>query len=191
MFAADKAAIADDLTWPGVIGAPPTHRLTRGDLDLVVTVDAVDDIRDPPGGHEHADDHIAERAEIVVERTDRAPEPATLDEAQSIADQIERLEAAPDHRDEDRHGGNGEIVIELADWLDEGPAIGPKHEDAVGRIEQSHAGREQRGKDQDRPDREALRRLTGRDAQQAHLRRRVEAEAEQDSEGIHLPAALD
>ena len=33
--------------------------------------------------------------------------------------------------------------------------------------------------------------MSGRDAEEANLGRRVEAEAEQDSERIHLPAALD
>src|SRR5580700_1542213 len=94
------------------------HSASRRDLDLVVAVDPVDDIGDRPGGDEHADDHIAEGAEIVVERADRAPEPAAVDEAQLIADQIERLKAAYDHGDDDRHGGDGEIVIELADRLD-------------------------------------------------------------------------
>src|ERR1700735_5363165 len=115
MFAADEAAIADDLTWPSAIGAPPSQRLSGRDLDLVVAVDAVDGVGDRPGGDEHADDQIAEHTEIVVERSARAPEPAPLDEAQLIANQVERLEAAHDQCDEDRHGRNGEIVIELAD----------------------------------------------------------------------------
>ena len=69
-------------------------------LDPVVAVDAIDDIGDRPGGDEHADDHIAEDAEIVAERADRAPEPAAVGEAQPIADQVQRLEAADDQRDD-------------------------------------------------------------------------------------------
>src|SRR5258707_15309514 len=69
----------------------------RGDLDLVVPIDAVDDIRNRPGADEHADDHIAEDAEIVAERTNRAPESAAVRQAQLSPDQIERLAAAYDH----------------------------------------------------------------------------------------------
>jgi len=42
-----------------------------------------------------------------------------------------------------------------------------------------HSSSEQRGEDQNRPDRQALRGLRRRDSEQADLGRRIEAEAEQ------------
>src|ERR1700722_7669868 len=165
--------------------------LARRDLDLVVPVDAVDDIGDRPGGDEHADDHVPEDAEIVAQRTNRAPKPAAVDEAQLSPDQIERLEAAYHYCNDDRNSGDGEIVIELADRLDEGPAISAEHKNAIGRIKQGHAGGKQSRKDQNRPDRKTLRRLGRRNAKKADLSRGVEAKAEQDAKRIHLPAALD
>ena len=63
----------------------------------------------------------------------------------------------PTERHHDRDGGDGQVVIELADRLDEGPAIGADHEDAVGGVDQRHAGGEQRREDQMAPRRHALR----------------------------------
>ena len=54
-----------------------------------------------------------------------------------------------------------------------------------------HAGGEQGRKHQDRPDRKPCEACVGRDPEEADLGRRVEAEAEQDAERIHLPASLD
>src|SRR5882757_7788555 len=45
-------------------------------LDEVVALEPVDRDRDQPAHGEDADDEIAQRAEAVVERTDRVPEPA-------------------------------------------------------------------------------------------------------------------
>ena len=75
--------------------------------------------------------------------------------------------------------------------MDEGPAVGAEHEDAVGGIDEAHAGGEENGEDEDGPDRQALRRLRGGNSEQADLGGGVEAQAEEESERIHLPAAVD
>ena len=83
-----------------------------------------------------------------------APERAV--QIQLVADEAERFDAADQHRHQHRNERDGEIVIELADRLDEGPAIGAEHQHAVGGVDQRHAGGEQRRENHDRPDRQAL-----------------------------------
>ena len=53
-------------------------------------------------------------------------------------------------RDDDRNRGDGHVVVELADRLHERPAIGAEHQHAVGRVDQRHAGGEQRREHHDR-----------------------------------------
>ena len=119
----------------------------------------------------------------------RIPEPALKIEFRG--DQPKRLDPADQNGDNGGDDGDGEIVIELADRLDEGPAIGAEHQDAVGRVDQRHAGGEQCRKGQDRPDRQALGRLRRGDGQQADLGRRVEAQTEEKPDRQHLPALVD
>ena len=61
----------------------------------------------------------------------------------------ERLDAADEDRDHDRSRGDRQIVPELADRVDERPAIGADHQHAVGGVHQRHAGGEQGRKHQD------------------------------------------
>jgi hypothetical protein len=55
-----------------------TTLLIRGDLDLVVTLGPIDDERDQPADGKDPDDDVSERAQIVVDRPDRAPEAAAV-----------------------------------------------------------------------------------------------------------------
>ena len=101
------------------------------------------------------------------------------------------LDSAHHERDEDRDEGDVEVVVELADGLDVRPAVGPEHEDAVGRVDRAHPGREERGQDQDERDREVAGAGGGSQAEQRDLARRVEPEPEEDPERIHVPALAD
>ena len=121
-------------------------------------------------------------------RADRAPEAAAVGQAELVADEIERLQAADDHRDDDRNRRDGHVVVELADRLHERPAIGAQHQHAVGRVDQRHAGGEQGRKHQDRRERDAVGGLRRGDAEQRDLGRGVEAEPEQEADRQHVPA---
>jgi len=87
--------------------------------------------------------------------------------------------------------GDVQVVIELADRLDIGPAVRAQHEDAVRGVDGAHAGREER--------RRIRMSWTGRwpapdcdgQAEQRDLARRVEPEPEEDPERIHMPALAD
>jgi hypothetical protein len=46
-------------------------------------------------------------------------------------------------RHQDRNQCNVQIVVELAHRLDKGPTVRPKHQNAIGRIQQTHASREE------------------------------------------------
>src|SRR5277367_5277125 len=71
-------------------GPPRNSRLRRPRrLDEVVALEPVDRDRDQPAYGEDADDEIAQRAEAVVERADRAPEPAV--QLELARDQPQRL----------------------------------------------------------------------------------------------------
>src|SRR6185437_15897272 len=161
----------------------------RDHLDLVVAPPTIDEGRGEPAHDEDADDHEAEIAEIILHEADPAPHAAG--ERELVGDEPQRLDAADDERHDDRNEGDRHVVIELADGLDEGPAIGAEHQDAVGRIDERHAGGEERREGEDRPDRQPVRGLGGGDAEEADLRRRVEAEPEQEAERIHVPALAD
>ena len=59
------------------------------------------------------------------------------------------------------------------------------------RVHQRHARGEKRRENHDRPDGQSLRGLRRGNAEQADLRRGVEAEAEEKADEIHLPAMID
>ena len=85
--------------------------------------------------------------------------------------------------------GDGEIVPNLADRIEERPAIGADHQHAVGGVDQRHAGGEQRRKNHDGADGHAAGRLAGGDGEQADFGRGVETQPEQEADREHLPAA--
>src|SRR5260221_497180 len=82
----------------------------------------VEHVRDDPAHGENADDEIAERTEIVVQARHGVPETAL--QTEPVGQEPERLHAAHDRGDDHRHEGDGQVVVELADRLHEGPAIG-------------------------------------------------------------------
>src|SRR5260221_3451018 len=163
--------------------------LARARLDLVVALQPIDDHGDQPARGEEADDGTAERAEMPIDRRDGVPDRPM--EAEALGDEAERLDAADGGGGHDRDEGDGQVVIELAQRLHEGPAIGAEYENAVGGVDQRHAGGEQRREDQDRPDRQPLGALGGGDAEDADLARRVEAQPEQETQRVHVPARAD
>ena len=110
---------------------------------------------------------------------------------QPFVQQAEQLDAADGDGHHDRDRGDREIVVELAHRLHEGPAVGVEHQRAVGRVDQRHGRGEQRREDQHGPERQAVRGLAGRQAEQRDLRRRVEAQAEQEAEQQHVPGPRD
>ena len=57
-------------------------------LEFVVAPELVDDDRADPGYQEYADDDVAEDAKVVIDGTDRAPEPAAVGQPQLIADEV-------------------------------------------------------------------------------------------------------
>jgi len=58
-------------------------------------------------------------------------------------------------------------------------------------IDQGHAGGKQCRENHDRPDRHAVRSLAGGEAEQRHFGRGVEAQAEQETQGQHVPRPRD
>ena len=106
-------------------------------------------------------------------------------------DERERFNSTNYERDEDRDEGDGEVVVELTDGFDEGPAVGAEHEDVVGGVNERHAGGEEDGEDEDGAERKSARGFGGGDAEEADFGCRVEAEAEEDAERIHVPTAAD
>src|SRR6266567_9458537 len=83
--------------------------------------------RDQPRQHEEAYDE--EPGLVDVERRHRAPEPAA--EVQFGGEQPEHFDAADEHADADGQSGHGEVVVDLAHGIEEGPAVGQVHETAV------------------------------------------------------------
>ena len=73
---------------------------------------------------------VAKQAEVAIERVDQVPEGAFG--MQSSGQQSQRLNPAHREGDDDRYRGNGDVVVELADRLDIGPAVGAQHQDVVG-----------------------------------------------------------
>ena len=70
-------------------------------------------------------------------------------QAEPVGDDAQDLDPADAKRDEHRNQRDVEVVVELADRLHVRPAVGAEHQDAVGRVHERHAGREQRRQDQD------------------------------------------
>jgi hypothetical protein len=64
----------------------------------VVPTGTVEDEGDETAHNESPDDHISERAEIVLVRADRAPEASALDKTRLVPDQVDDFETAHDHR---------------------------------------------------------------------------------------------
>src|SRR5216684_88289 len=125
----------------------------------VVSLEAVDQVRQRPARDKQREDAIAERAEVTVQIRDRIPEGAV--KLKLTRDQSKRLDAA-DHQ-------------------------GTQHQHAVSGVDQRHAGGEQRGENQQRPTGYRTRRLR-REAEQTDLARGLKAESKQQANRIKMPA---
>src|SRR6202035_497883 len=130
---------------------------------LIEALPAEQQIRDRPTRYENPNDQITEAREPAVEVADKIPE--TAFEAELAGDEAERLDAADQERDHDGDRGDGEIVPDLADRIEERPAIGADHQHAVGGIDQCHASGEQRRKNHDGADGHAAGGLAGGDGE--------------------------
>src|ERR1700733_4964204 len=108
-----------------------------------------------------------------------------------IGEKAQSFDSADDESDDDGDEGDGEVVVELADGFDKGPAVGAEHEDVVRGVDERHAGGEQDWEDEDGAEGKSARGFGGGDAEQADFGCGVKAEAEEDSERIHVPTAAD
>src|SRR2546421_4917043 len=140
-----------------------------------------------PRHDEGAHDHEAHDAE--VHPTDRVPRTPT--KIQLLDEQLAQLEQADEERDKDRERGDGEVVENLPHRVRESPRIRLRHKGAVGSVHQRHTGGEdQRQRDQ-RVDGDVLSRGSGGDGQERDLRRGIEAQPEEETHQVHLPAVRD
>ena len=123
--------------------------------------------------------------ELKVRRSDRSQR--TRLDAEAVGEQAGEQDDADHQSDDHRQHRYGQVVVHLADRLEERPAVGPRHEDAVECIEQAHPGREQHGQHQDGiPGQRESRRSSGQ-YQQRHLRRRIEAKAHEQPHRVEVP----
>src|SRR5947208_16699153 len=76
-----------------------------------------------PRDDEKADDDVADVAEIEV--VEVRPEAARKRELRG--GHLEQFDHADQERDGDREAGDGDVVIDLADRIGEGPAVGVAH----------------------------------------------------------------
>ena len=150
---------------------------------LVDPADPPDRDRQRPGHDEEQHDAVADVLQVDV--GDRRQRPAR--DAGLVGDQPDQLDAADDQRDGDRERGHGDVVVDLADRARERPAVGHGHEGAVEGVQQRHPGREEHRQRQHRPPRQVGRDRAAGDDQQADLGDGVEAEAEQEAGGVHVP----
>jgi hypothetical protein len=126
---------------------------------------------------------------VIAEPVDGVPEFSL--EFELIADDTEDFDGADEEGDDDGDGGDGHVVIEFSQGVNEGPAISAEHEDSVGSVEQTHAGGEEQGEEENGPDGEALRGGGGGYTEEADLGSGVETEAEEEADTVHFPTMID
>src|SRR6266403_2106485 len=100
----------------------------------VVSLEAIDEERDPPAHDEQRDDAVTEHAEIAVQVSDRGPENAL--QLKPARDQAESFDAADHQSHQHRNRCDGEIVEKLAHRVAIRPPIGAKHQNAVGGVDE-------------------------------------------------------
>src|SRR5581483_5135420 len=132
--------------------------------------------RHPPREDEHGDDDVAQAVHV---------QPSCLHH------ELQQLDASDAQRDGDRERSDGDVVVDLAHRVREGPAVRVAHEGAVRRVEQGHAGGEEQREREDGCERHVAPRRTRREREQADLGGGVVAETEEDAEREHLPARVD
>jgi hypothetical protein len=90
-------------------------------FEIVESTPLVESDGHNPAQSEKTHDEIPEGAEIVVELGYRSPEPSF--EMKVRAQQTEGFNTANDQRDHDRHRGDRDVVVKLADGFYEGPSV--------------------------------------------------------------------
>jgi len=94
-----------------------------------------------PDKHEHGDDHESD----VVEVEPGDPVGDGVVEFELAVQDADELDGADQQRDGHGQAGDGEVVVDLADGVGEGPAVGDVHEGPVQGVEQAHpCGEQQR-----------------------------------------------
>src|SRR5579859_626418 len=146
-----------------------------------------DDEGHDPGEHEEADDHVADLVEVEV--PDRGERPPA--DVEPVGDDRDQLDGTDDQRDGDREPGDHDVVVDLAYWTGERPAVREVHEAAVDGVEQAHPRGEEYGQGQDRVPGQVEHRRPAREYQQGDLGRGVEPEPEQQPDRVHLPGLVD
>ena len=123
------------------------------EFEVVEATPFVDGDGDDPAESEEADDEVAEGSKAGVEAEDGSEEAAS--EMELVGQESEGLDAADDESDDDGDEGDGEVVVELAHRLDEGPAVSAEHKDVVGGVNERHAGGEEDREDEDGAERKS------------------------------------
>ena len=92
---------------------------------------------------------------MIVKTADSIPEPSF--QVKLPGQESQSLDASDDERNDYGNAGDGDVVVELANWLSKGPPVGAQHEDVVCGIDEPDSCREEYWKPKDRPKRQALR----------------------------------
>ena len=124
-----------------------------------------------------------------VQRGDPGERPRI--DAEAVDDQPGEHDQPDDQGDGHRQQCDGQVVEDLAHRLEERPTVGPGHQDPVGRVEKTHAGREQHRQHEDRVPGQHERRRSGREHQQGDLGRGVEAQAHEQADRVEVPRLAD
>ena len=112
-------------------------------------------------------------------------------EPEALDDEPGEHEDADDEGDRDRQQRHGQVVEDLPDRLEERPAVGPRHEDAVGGVEQAHPRREEHRQDEDRVPGQDEGGRAGGQHEQGDLRGRVEAQPHEQTDRVEVPGLAD
>ena len=105
--------------------------------------------------------------------------------------ELHEQECADREGHRDRQDRDGEVVVDLADRLEEGPRVGPRHQDPVEGVEEDHAGGEEHREGEDGVPRQREGSRPAGEHQQRDLRGGVEAEPHQETDGVEVAGAGD
>ena len=161
--------------------------LTGWDQTLLALPEAPNRYGNQPCRNEQPDDHEAD--ELEVRRPDRSQWPRLDTEA--VDQQAGEHDDADDQSDDHRQHRDGQVVVDLADRLQERPAVGPRHEDAVECVEQAHPRGEEHRQHQNRVPGQSEGGGPGGQYQQRHLGGGVEAQAHEQAYGVEVPGLAD
>src|SRR5581483_1267317 len=154
-------------------------------LQAAVSHESVRSRGDNPAQDENTDNQNTNHAKVLVEIAYAAPEPPV--HVELIAENSQHLNASDYKGDEYGDRSDGHVVIELANRVDECPAVSPEHQNSIDGINQTHPCREEQWKEQRGPEGHGMGGCGGRDSQQSDLRRGFKAQPEEKADEIHLP----